>query len=161
MILRRRLLAAIGGLAVLAPLKSAVPQKAAAPNPGNGSMEIKHIGSQPAGKGPADYFTGAVRIDPPLPSARAGAHCGCQCHIRARRTHSLAYSPTWANANRHCRRRVGSTLGRYGRGNPAWRCCLVPTRREALAWRDTRHGDDSHCHSRAPRRQGSWIGWSM
>ena len=74
MILRRRLLAAIGGLAVLAPLKSAVPRKAAAPNPGNGSMEIKHIGSQPAGKGPADYFTGAVRIDPPSskrPSRRA------------------------------------------------------------------------------------------
>jgi quercetin dioxygenase-like cupin family protein len=27
-------------------------------------MEIKRSGSQPSGKGPADYFTGAVRIDP-------------------------------------------------------------------------------------------------
>ena len=27
-------------------------------------MEIKRNGSQPSGKGPADYFTGAVRIDP-------------------------------------------------------------------------------------------------
>ena len=27
-------------------------------------MEIKPSGSQPSGKGPADYFTGAVRIDP-------------------------------------------------------------------------------------------------
>jgi quercetin dioxygenase-like cupin family protein len=26
-------------------------------------MEIKKCGSQPAGKGPADWFTGAVRID--------------------------------------------------------------------------------------------------
>ena len=26
-------------------------------------MEIKRIGSQPSGKGPADYFTGTVRID--------------------------------------------------------------------------------------------------
>ena len=26
-------------------------------------MEIKRVGSQPSGKGPADYFTGAVRID--------------------------------------------------------------------------------------------------
>jgi quercetin dioxygenase-like cupin family protein len=37
-------------------------------------MEIKRIGSQPSGKGPADYFTGAVRIDPlfnPPPPARA------------------------------------------------------------------------------------------
>src|ERR1700693_2358554 len=27
-------------------------------------MEIKRIGSQPSGKGPADWFTGVVRIDP-------------------------------------------------------------------------------------------------
>lgn len=27
-------------------------------------MEIKRIGTQPSGKGPADWFTGAVRIDP-------------------------------------------------------------------------------------------------
>jgi quercetin dioxygenase-like cupin family protein len=27
-------------------------------------MEIKRIGSQPSGKGPAEYFTGTVRFDP-------------------------------------------------------------------------------------------------
>ena len=27
-------------------------------------MEIKRIGSQPSGEGPADWFTGTVRIDP-------------------------------------------------------------------------------------------------
>jgi hypothetical protein len=27
-------------------------------------MEIKRNGSQPSGKGPADWFTGSVRIDP-------------------------------------------------------------------------------------------------
>jgi len=27
-------------------------------------MDIKRIGSQPSGKGPADWFTGTVRIDP-------------------------------------------------------------------------------------------------
>lgn len=27
-------------------------------------MEIKRIGSQPSGKGPSEYFTGQVRIDP-------------------------------------------------------------------------------------------------
>ncbi len=27
-------------------------------------MDIKKIGSQPSAKGPADYFTGTVRIDP-------------------------------------------------------------------------------------------------
>jgi quercetin dioxygenase-like cupin family protein len=29
-------------------------------------MQIKRSGSQPSGKGPAEYFTGAVRIDPLL-----------------------------------------------------------------------------------------------
>ena len=36
-------------------------------------MEIRRSGSQPSGKGPADWFTGAVRIDPllkPVPAAR-------------------------------------------------------------------------------------------
>ena len=27
-------------------------------------MELKRGGSQPSGKGPAEYFTGAVRVDP-------------------------------------------------------------------------------------------------
>jgi quercetin dioxygenase-like cupin family protein len=30
----------------------------------NPTMEIKRNGSQPSGKGPAEYFTGTVRIDP-------------------------------------------------------------------------------------------------
>src|SRR6185312_5207584 len=40
-------------------------------------MEIKRIGSQPSSKGPADWFTGSVRIDPlfqaPGPALVAGA----------------------------------------------------------------------------------------
>jgi len=40
-------------------------------------MEIKRIGSQPSGKGPADWFTGTVRIDPlfepPAPARASGA----------------------------------------------------------------------------------------
>ncbi len=40
-------------------------------------MEIKRIGSQPSAKGPADWFTGAVRIDPLFqsddPARAAGA----------------------------------------------------------------------------------------
>jgi quercetin dioxygenase-like cupin family protein len=41
-------------------------------------MDIKRSGSQPSGKGPAEYFTGSVRIDPlfqaPDPARVAGAH---------------------------------------------------------------------------------------
>ena len=32
-------------------------------------MEIRRAGSQPSGKGPADWFTGTVRIDPLFPVA--------------------------------------------------------------------------------------------
>lgn len=40
-------------------------------------MEIKRVGSQPSTKGPSDYFTGTVRIDPlvqaPAPARVAAA----------------------------------------------------------------------------------------
>src|SRR3954470_16664157 len=40
-------------------------------------MEIKRAGSQPSGKGPADWFTGTVRVDPlfqaPNPARVSGA----------------------------------------------------------------------------------------
>ncbi|HYW39584.1 MAG: cupin domain-containing protein [Bradyrhizobium sp.] len=40
-------------------------------------MEIKRSGSQPSGKGPAEYFTGTVRVDPlfdaPHPTRVLGA----------------------------------------------------------------------------------------
>ncbi|GJD57809.1 (R)-mandelonitrile lyase [Methylobacterium dankookense] len=38
-------------------------------------MEIKRAGSQPSGKGPADWFTGTVRVDP-LFSANEPARAG-------------------------------------------------------------------------------------
>src|SRR3979411_208721 len=41
------------------------------------NMEIKRVGSQPSNKGPSDWFTGTVRIDPlftaPAPARAAGA----------------------------------------------------------------------------------------
>ncbi len=40
-------------------------------------MDIKRAGSQPSGRGPAEYFTGTVRVDPlfqaPAPARAAGA----------------------------------------------------------------------------------------
>ncbi len=39
-------------------------------------MDIRRVGSRPSGKGPSDYFTGTVRIDPlnqPEAPARAGS----------------------------------------------------------------------------------------
>jgi quercetin dioxygenase-like cupin family protein len=49
-----------------------------APRVSEDVMEIKRSGSQPSGKGPAEYFTGQVRIDPlfnpPDPARIATAH---------------------------------------------------------------------------------------
>jgi quercetin dioxygenase-like cupin family protein len=64
MITRRRLLAATGSLAALAGAGRASTQGLTAlTERRNGTMEIKRNGSQPSGQGPADYFTGQVRVD--------------------------------------------------------------------------------------------------
>ena len=66
MITRRRMLAATGGVAALAGAGAAAATPAStAPTKGrNQAMEITRAGSQPSGRGPADWFTGTVRIDP-------------------------------------------------------------------------------------------------
>ena len=68
MITRRRMIAAAGGLAALAafgPEPVGADDKSTAPiNRSEEGMEIKRNGSQPSGKGPTEYFTGDVRIDP-------------------------------------------------------------------------------------------------
>ena len=75
MITRRRILAASGGLAALAAAGQA-PAKSRRTR-GMPTMEIKRNGSQASSQGPADYFTGAVRIDPlfqaPDPARARGA----------------------------------------------------------------------------------------
>jgi quercetin dioxygenase-like cupin family protein len=37
-------------------------------------MEIKRVGTEASGKGPSDWFTGTVRIDPPDPARVSGVH---------------------------------------------------------------------------------------
>jgi quercetin dioxygenase-like cupin family protein len=81
MITRRRMLAASGGLAALAaagPGPAGAHEKLAVPaTKGKKTMEIKRSGSQPSGRGPAEYFTGSVRVDPliqaPAPARVVGA----------------------------------------------------------------------------------------
>ena len=97
MITRRRMLAACGGLAALAvdkPAAAQTPIQVVPTTPRNGTMEIKRIGSQPSGKGPADYFTGTVRIDSlfqtPEPARAAGASVTFEPGARAAwHTHPL------------------------------------------------------------------------
>jgi quercetin dioxygenase-like cupin family protein len=41
-------------------------------------MDIKRIGSQPSNKGPADWFTGTVRVDPLFPANAPARTNGAQ-----------------------------------------------------------------------------------
>jgi quercetin dioxygenase-like cupin family protein len=68
MVTRKRMLAASGGLAAVTagPAAAQVLATTAATTGRSQIMEIKRSGSQPSGKGPADYFTGTVRIDAPF-----------------------------------------------------------------------------------------------
>src|SRR3981189_2445363 len=73
---RRTFLVIAGAIGLAFPAvictRAAPPAKKREPH-----MEIKRIGSQPSGKGPAEWFTGTVRIDPlfqtPDPALVAGA----------------------------------------------------------------------------------------
>jgi quercetin dioxygenase-like cupin family protein len=73
MISRRHALVAAGGLVPLA-----VGPAGAQPVDGNTAMQLRRSGSQPSAKGPADYFTGTVRVDPMFaataPSRVSGGH---------------------------------------------------------------------------------------
>jgi len=78
MITRRRILASAGGLVATAGAASAVANNSDVSNQaGNRTMQITRSGSQPSREGPAEWFTGTVRIDPmftaPPPARVAGA----------------------------------------------------------------------------------------
>jgi quercetin dioxygenase-like cupin family protein len=64
-ITRRRILAGTGGITAMAIAGAAAAQRPNVPaQPRNGTMQIMRSGSQPSAKGPEDYFTGPVRVDP-------------------------------------------------------------------------------------------------
>ena len=63
MISRRHTLAAASALVALA----AGAARAQA-SEGSNAMNIRRAGSQPSAKGPAEYFTGTVRVDPMFPA---------------------------------------------------------------------------------------------
>ena len=72
-------------------------------------MDIKRSGSQPSGKGQAEYFTGSVRIDP------------------------LSQAPAGPDPDRDGWLRTCKELGRPGREDSARGFDLVPARGKALA----------------------------
>jgi len=93
-------------------------------------MEIKRAGSQSSGKGPSDWFSGAVRIDPlfqaTAPARAAGAAVTFEPGARtAWHTHPLGQTLIVT---------AGSAGWRTNRRNSTGRRRLVSAGGEALAW---------------------------
>jgi hypothetical protein len=89
------------------------------------NIDIKRCGSQPSGKGPAEYFTGTVRIDPlfeaPDPARVRGASITFEPGARTA-WHTHQASP---DLDRDGWLRPGTALGRPDRGNSTGRRDLV------------------------------------
>ena len=87
-------------------------------------MDIKRSGSQPSGKGPAEYFTGAVRIDPlfeaPDPARAVGASVTFEPGARtAWHSHPLGQTLI-VTAGRGRVRRWGGPIEEIGPGDVIW-----------------------------------------
>ena len=80
-------------------------------------MDIKKNGSQPPSKGPAEYFTGTVRIDPLFEAPDPARTRRRKRHLRARCPLGVAYPSAWADPDRHVRMRMGAKRRRCKDGN--------------------------------------------
>src|SRR5437762_12387647 len=67
------------------------------------NMDITRSGSQPSGKGPAEWFTGSVRIDSPFQRSSPARVSGAIVTFRAGRPHCMAHASPWSDAHRHIR----------------------------------------------------------
>jgi len=87
-------------------------------------MEIKRNGSQPSGKGPAEWFTGAVRIDPlfkaPDPARVTGASVTFEPSARtAWHTHPLGQTLIVISGTGRVQR-SGGPIEDIGPGDVVW-----------------------------------------
>lgn len=87
-------------------------------------MEIKRVGSQPSGKGPADWFTGTVRVDPLFEAAEPARVRGASVTFEpgartAWHTHPLGQTLIVASG---CGRvqREGGTIEEIRPGDVVW-----------------------------------------
>ena len=81
-------------------------------------MDVKKNGSQPSGKGPAEYFTGTVRIDP-LYQAPDPARCSLRVSRSSPARGPMAHPSAGPDLDRDGWLRPGAELGWSGRENSA------------------------------------------
>ena len=120
-------------------------------------MEITRSGSQPSAKGPAEWFTGNVRIDPLFSAAEPsrvsgalvtfepGARTAWHTHPLGQRlivTSGCGWVQCWGGPKREMR--AGDVV-------------CVSARREALARRQRDYGDEPYRDPGGARWQGSRV----
>ena len=110
-------------------------------------IDIKRSGSRPSTKGSAEWFTGAVRVDPLFQAPRPGAGGRRPCDVRAECSHGVAYASAWPDADHYFRIWMGAERRRPHRGGPSRRRGVVSARPEALARRFADDGDEPYCNS--------------
>ena len=103
------------------------------------SQTVTRAGSQPSTKGPAEYFTGNVRVDPLFAANEWAPYSGALRHLRARRALRLAHPSRRASAcivtrAWACTQEWGEPVQEIR----ARRRGLVPAGRQALARRRRR-----------------------
>ena len=116
-------------------------------------MEIKRSGSQPSAKGPADYFTGTVRIDAPFagedPARVGGATVTFEPGARtAWHTHPLGQTLI-VTSGLGWVQREGGPVEEIRPGDIVW---FAPGEKH---WHGAslHHGHDAHRHRREAQRQ--------
>ena len=114
-------------------------------------IKVTRMGSQPSREGPAEYFTGSVRVDPLFETGektnKSAAYVTFQPGARsAWHTH-----PNGQILIVSARHGPSAALGRSRRGNPIGRRGVDSARTKALAWRIANQRHDAHRH---PRRSG-------
>jgi hypothetical protein len=88
-------------------------------------MKITRIGTQASAKGPANWFTGTVRLDPVVPSTGTDTRTRRACHLRTWRSYRVAYVSTRADPDRDIWLRMGTAGRRTDRRNTSGGCVLV------------------------------------
>ena len=117
-------------------------------------MEIKRVGTQPSAKGPSEWFTGTVRIDPlfqaPDPALVQGASLTFEPGARtAWHTHPLGQTLI-VTAGCGWAQREGGPIEEIRPGDVVW---FSPGEKH---WHGAQagHGHDAHRHSGKARREG-------
>jgi hypothetical protein len=90
-------------------------------------MEISRSGSQPSRKGPENFFTGSVRIDPLFEPKKNTRTQGALVTFEPGAHTPWHYPFFRSNFDRRFWPRLGSELGSSHRGDSPWGCNLVCT----------------------------------